>query len=188
MSEYNPNATDTIRGRISVGQVGQGVAKLEAMDFARKEQLADEIAREQPELFASFLAQRKFGVSIEKMEFLLNILFVCYLAMQESGCKWLVITADEIEACLFRYVESVKFGMELDPAQRHELVLHFVAGHPEQALLAYVQVETASWLKHVTPEDSDRFVMLAAVNVVNCIANAQSTAFELHGTATTVNL
>ena len=180
MSDFNPPTPDTFQGKISIAQVGQAIAKLETMDMAYKEQLADGLAQEQPALFASFLAQRKAGVSYEKMEFLLSILFVCYLAMKESGRKWPVITADEVDACMTRYVESVKFGMDLDPAQRHELVLQFVAQHPEQALLAYVQVETASWLRRVSPEDSDRFVMLAAVNMVNCIGYARSTDFDSH--------
>ncbi len=148
------------------------------MNLAQKEQLAEEIVREQPALFASFLAQKQFGVSFEKMEFLLNILFVCYLSMKESRLKWPRITDDDVEGCMTRYVESVQFGRDLDPAQRHELVIQFIAAHPEQALLAYVQVETANWLRRVTPEDSDRFVMLAAVNIVNCIGYVHGTEFE----------
>jgi hypothetical protein len=180
MSDFSPPANGTCRGKMSIEHVGQAVAKLQAMNMAHKEQLAEGLAREQPALFASFLAQRSFGVSYEKMEFLLHILFVCYLATKESGLQWPAVTADEVDACLARYVESVKFGLDLEPAQRHELVLQFVAQHPEQALLAYVQVETASWLRRVNPEDSDRFVMLAAVNMVNCIGYARSTQLESH--------
>lgn len=148
--------------------------KMEKMSLAQKEQLAEEIVRDQQALFASFLVQKQFGVSYEKMEFLLNILFVCFLAMKESGLQWPEITDDDVEACMDRYVESVKFGIDLDPEQTHELIIQFIAAHPEQALLAYVQVETANWLKRVTPEDSDRYVMLAAVNMVNCIGYTQS--------------
>jgi hypothetical protein len=177
MSNRNATSTDDCKGRISIEHVGRAVAKLDAMDLTQKEQLADEIVREQPALFASFLAQKQFGVSYGKMEFLLNILFVCYLSMKESGLKWPRITDDDVEGCMTRYVECVKFGRDIDPAQRHELVIQFIATHPEQALLAYVQVETANWLRRVTPEDSDRFVMLAAANIVNCIGYVQSTEF-----------
>ena len=178
MSDNNPLAADTFRGKISIAQVGQAVATLEAMDLTDKGRLADELAREQPALFASFLAQRKFGVSYEKMEFLLNILFVCYLSMKETGLNWPAITADEVDACMERYVKTVKFGMDVDAQLRHELVLQFVAKHPEQALLAYVQVETANWSRRVSPEDSDRYVMLAAANMVNCIGYIPQTEFE----------
>lgn len=178
MSNYSPTSPDACRGKISIAHVGHAVAKLEAMDLAQKEKLADEIVRTQPALFSIFLAQKKLGVSYEKMEFLLNILFVCYLAMKESGQIWPRITQDAVDTCMTRYVESVKFGMDLDPAQRQELVIQFIAVHPEQALLAYVQVETANWLRRVSPEDSDRFVMLAAVNMVNCIGYLQDTESE----------
>ena len=174
MSIRMPTTADTCRGKISLKHVGLAVVKLEKMSFAQKEQLADEIVRDQQALFASFLVQKQFGVSYEKMEFLLNILFVCYLAMKESGLKWPKITDDDVESCMDRYVESVKFGMDLNPEQNDELIIQFIAAHPEQALLAYVQVETANWLKRITPEDSDRYVMLSAINMVNCIGYAQS--------------
>jgi hypothetical protein len=174
MSKRIPTTADACRGKISLKHVGIAVVKLEEMKLAQKEQLADEIVREQQALFASFLVQKQFGVSYEKMEFLLNILFVCFLAMKESGLRWPTITDDDVEAFMNRYVESVKFGLELDPEKSHELVIQFIAAHPEQALLAYVQVETANWLKRVIPEDSERYVMLAAVKMVNCIGYTQS--------------
>lgn len=180
MSDQTLAASNTCSGRISIDHVGQVVAKLQAMDLARKEHLAGELAKEQPAFFASFLAQHKAGVSYEKMEFLLGILFVCYLAMKQSGLQWAVVTDGDIKVCMARYVESVQFGKDLDPQQQHELVLQFIATHPEQALLAYVQVETANWLRRVHPEDSDRFVMLAAANMVNCIGYAQSTDHDSH--------
>lgn len=169
MSNPDSNTAQTCKGKISIEHVGRSVVKLGAMNMAQKEQLADEIVHEQQALFTSFLVQKQFGVSYEKMEFLLNILFVCYLAMKETGLKWPKITDDDVDLCMTRYVESIKFGMAIDQAQSHELVLQFVEGHPEQALLAYVQVETANWLKRVAAEESDRYVMLTAANMVNCI-------------------
>jgi hypothetical protein len=46
----------------------------------------------------------------------------------------------------------------------------YIENHPEQNLLAYVTSETTNWLKRITPEETDTYVMLAAVNFVNCIA------------------
>ena len=165
--------SESCKGRISIDHVKSAVNKLAAMDMAQKEQLAGDIVREQPALFTSFVVQKQFGVSIEKMEFLLEILFICFLAMKESAGQWPKITDDEVDACMTRYVNSIQFGQDLDPSRRHELVLQFVQAHPEQALLAYVQVEVANWLKHIAPEESDRFVTLAATNMVNCIGYAQ---------------
>jgi hypothetical protein len=178
MSTRIPTTSAECRGQISLENVGVAIVKLGAMDLAQKEQLADEIVREQQALFTSFLVQKQFGVSYEKMEFLLNILFVCFLAMKESGVTWRKITDDDVDVCMTRYVESVKFGMDQGPEQSQELLKQFIAGHPEQALLAYVQGETADWLKRITPEDSDRYVMLAAANMVNCIGYTNSTGVQ----------
>jgi len=90
--------------------------------------------------------------------------------MKETALSWPKIIEDDVDACMTRYVKSVEFGKDIDAEQRHDLVLQFVEQHPEQALLAYVQVEVANWLKRIEPEDSDRFVALAATNMVNCIA------------------
>jgi hypothetical protein len=169
MSSRIPTTAVECRGKISLENVGVAVLKIGNMSLAQKEQLAEEIVQKQQTLFASFLLEKRFGVSYEKMEFLLNILFVCFLAMKESGLQWPKITDDDVDVCMTRYVESVKFGMDLNPAQSHELIIQFIAGHPVQALLAYVQVETANWLKRVAPEDSERYVLLAAANMVNCI-------------------
>jgi len=165
-----PKLDERCKGFITVDHVKAAVEKLAAMDMVQKEKLADDIVREQPALFTSFVVQRQFGVSLEKMEFLLEILFVCFLAMKETALSWPKITEDDVDACMTRYVKSVEFGKDMTADQRHDLVLQFVEQHPEQALLAYVQVEVANWLKRIDPEDSDRFVVLAATNMVNCIA------------------
>jgi hypothetical protein len=47
------------------------------------------------------------------------------------------------------------------------------ASHPEKWLVAYVSSELTSWLKRIVPEESDKYVMLAAWNLVNCIAFAE---------------
>jgi hypothetical protein len=46
-----------------------------------------------------------------------------------------------------------------------------IDGHLEQQLLAYVTVETANWLKRIVPEETNRHVMMSAMNFVKCIAS-----------------
>ena len=70
--------------RISQETLVDAIRKIEAMDISAKERLADEVYEQQPHLFASFLVQTHFGVSLVKMEFLLNILLTCFQAMKES--------------------------------------------------------------------------------------------------------
>ena len=46
----------------------------------------------------------------------------------------------------------------------------YVEDHPEKELLAYVQAQTAIWMNRIVPEETDKYVMMAAANFVNCIA------------------
>ena len=69
-----------------------------------------------------------------------------------------------------RFIASVKFGDDLGTSLREQSMRQYIEGHPEKELLAYVQVETANWLHRIVPQETDKYVMMAAANFVNCIA------------------
>eukprot|EP01037_Dinobryon_pediforme_P020074 gene20074-20611_t len=131
---------------------------------------AASIGEEQPNMFGSFLVQKQMGVSFEKMEFLLEILLICFQAMKESGLTWPLITEDEQDKQLARYVATVKFGEDLSSSLQDLAMKQYIENHPEQYLLAFVTVETKDWLSRIALEKTDNYVMLAAANFVNCIA------------------
>lgn len=142
------------------------------MDLTQKEQLADELFRAQPHLFASFLVQQRLGVSLAKMDFLLDILLIGFQAMKESGQIWPLITEDEQDRQMARLAATLQFGDDLPRSLRGRALRQYIETHPEQDLLAFVRSETAGWLQRVVPEETDKFVVLAALNFVNCIAFA----------------
>ena len=146
------------------------IKKVRAMDIGKKEQLADELFRQQPNMFGSVLVQQQMGVSLEKMEFSLEILFICFQCMKESGLTWPLITEAEQDKQLARYVATVKFGEGLSLTLKDRAIKQYIKSHPEQYLLAFVTAETNDWLSRNATEDTDRYVMLAAFNLVNCIA------------------
>jgi hypothetical protein len=156
--------------RISRNDMVSAISKVREMDAKQKELLADEVFRAQPHLFGSFLVQTRLGVSLAKMEFLLDLLLVSFQGMKESGLSWLLITENDLDSQSQRIVAIVKFGEDLSESLRNQSLLQYVESHPEKELLAYVQMETMNWLKRIAPEESDRYVMLAAWNIVNCIA------------------
>ena len=156
--------------RISRNAMVQAISKVRAMDANQKEQLADEVFRVQSHLLGSFLVQTRLGVSLEKMEFLLDILLVSFQAMKESGLPWPLITEDELDRQSRRFVAITKFGDDLSESLRNRSMLQYIEDHPEKELLAYVQMETMKWLKRIVAEESDKYVMLAAWSIVNCIA------------------
>lgn len=156
--------------RISRDAMVRAIPKVRAMSGAQKEALADELFRTQPSLFGSFLVQQRFGGSLAQMEFLLDLLFVCFQAMKESGLPWPLITEDELDRQSQRFAAIATFGDGLSSALRERSMLQYVEDHPEKELLAYVHMETMKRLKAIVPEESDKYVMMAAWNIVNCIA------------------
>ena len=156
--------------RISPQALALAIQKVRAMSMGQKEQVLDELFREQPSMLGSFLVQKQMGVSFEKMEFLLDILLICFQAMKESGSTWPLITEDDQDKQLARYVAAVKFGEDLSASLQDLAMKQYIESHPEQYLLAFVTVETKDWLSRIVPEETDKFVILAAANLVNCIA------------------
>ena len=165
------------RKPISVEQVATAARKVHAMNMSEKVALTEEIHAQQPNLLASCLVQPRLGVAIEKVEFLLNILLVCFQAMKEAGGLWPLITEEDQERYLSRHVGAVRFSEELaDPALADAARAQYLTGHTEAPLLAFVIGECNAWLADLArrndESESDKFVMMAAVNLVNCIAAA----------------
>lgn len=148
--------------RISMSTLVSAIKKVRAMDIGQKEQLADELFRQQPNMFGSVLVQQQMGVSLEKMEFSLEILFICFQCMKESGLTWPLITEAEQDKQLARYVATVKFGEGLSPKLQDCAMKQYLDSHPEQYLLAFVTAETNGWIgriflgRHRSPRHAGR--------------------------------
>jgi hypothetical protein len=170
--------------RITVDNLAAAIRRVRSMSLKEKGALAEEIHRRQPHLLASCLVQPRLGVEPAAVEFLLNILLMCYQSMKESGLQWPVITEDEQERQMQRWVGAVQFsehamGSAADGAQEQ-----YPSQHPEQPLLAFVVSETNQWLREISERNaeaqSDKFVMMASMNLVSCIAGAPVSS-AVHG-------
>ena len=64
--------------RVSQKALVNAIKLVSAMDLRQKEALADELFRAQPSMFVSVLVLQRMGVSPEKMDFALNLLFICF--------------------------------------------------------------------------------------------------------------
>jgi hypothetical protein len=145
---------------------------------SEKSTLAEEIYEQQPNLLASCVVQQRLGVAEHTVEFLLNILLVCFQAMKESGHDWPLIREEDQERHLARLRGTIAFSEDLsDPALANAARAQYVMNHPEAPLLAYVLREFNLWLLELAEQgaeaESDKFVMIAGINIVNCIAHAQ---------------
>jgi hypothetical protein len=164
-------------GRISLEHVVTALHKLRLMDMSQKTAIIDEIHLKQPNLLASCVVQRRLGADDQTVEFLLNLLLICYVAMRESGFEWPLISETDQERELGRTVGAVLFSEQLtDPTAAGAARAQYVATHPEQPLLALVITECNHWLQDLArkkaEKESDKYVMMASVNLVNCIAHS----------------
>ena len=71
---------------------------------------------------------------------------------------------------LTRYTALVKFAEDLEGPLLDKSLTGCLEAHPEKELFAYVNNELVGWLKSIVLEESDKYAMLAAMNIVNCIA------------------
>lgn len=157
--------------RISAPILARSIKAVQAMNAAQKAALADELFKAQPTLLGAVLVLPRMGVPMERVEFALNLLFVCFQSMKETGMSWPRISEDELDRQAAHYSAIIQFSEGMHPTLVQQAQQQFAAGHPEPALLAYVSTETTRWLASVTPLESDKYVLLSAMNVVNCIAH-----------------
>lgn len=157
--------------RISMDILVKAIKAVQAMSPSQKEALADELFHAQPTLFGSVLALPRLGVSLEKLEFPLEMLFICFQAMKASRLPWPRISEDELERQAARYSATIRFSEGMNPGLVKQAQHQYAIGHPEPVLLAYVSNETTQWLSRVAAAESDKYVLMATMNLVNCIAH-----------------
>ena len=146
------------------------VLHVERMSFDERERLADEIHVQQPNLFFSVLALQRCGATLEQIEVVLNLLFVFYSAMKMSGTVWPVISEDVQERGLKRINARVRFIERLTPRQQHQATADSIADHTEKQILAYVLGKLTEHGLNSIKTEAEKMIMLAAMNLVECIA------------------
>lgn len=120
----------------------------------------------------SVVAQKPLGASFEQIEVLLTMLMVSYEAMQGSGHAWPPIAEALQERCLERITQELRSTEGIAAVQRDRIIQLFLAGHSEPLLLAYVYGQLAEHGLSKVTDDGAQFVILAALNLVECIAEA----------------
>jgi len=165
--------------RISLPTLAQAITLVRSMSMQQKELLVDEIFKAQPNLLGSVAVLHRMGVSLVKVDFLLNILLVCFMAMKGSGHTWPLISLADQDQQMGRFSGSVKFGADLAWHLQDIANQQYIDAHAEKNLLAYVIGECVGWLQSSPPEESDKYVLLAAISLTNCIA-IQTTKVTTH--------
>jgi hypothetical protein len=155
---------------ISADNLVDAVRRVEAMTFHERVLFADAVHASQPNLFFSVFALKQYGTTMAQLEVVLNILLVFFEAMRTSGRGWELVTEDVQERCLARVSGRVRFIKGLTPKQQTEATVDAVAGHPEKQLLAYVFGEFKEHELLGIKTETEKMMMLSALNLVECVA------------------
>lgn len=140
--------------------------------------MADEIFLQQPNLLASILVLPRMGISMVQLEVPLHILLVTFQAMRLSGLAWPIVSEDVQETCMQRLTARVRFNEGLPGELAGQIVQQFCAAHPERYLLAFVYGYLGDHDLLRVRTDAEKYLLLAALNLVECVAFAGSTSFS----------
>jgi hypothetical protein len=143
------------------------------MSIKEKEQICDTLYATQPNLLTSVLAQASLGASMETVDVLLNILIVFHLAIEKSGQLLATVSEAEQEHQLQRFTAIVRFTEGLDERSFAQSIQQTMAYKREKILLTYVldTIQRAGLFDR--SRENAKYPMLAALNLVNCIATAK---------------
>jgi len=159
--------------RIKKRNLASAILKSKNMTLKEKEQVIDKIYIEQPNLLASVIALHQMGNSLDKIDVLLNILLVTYMALNESGIRLVKISEDLQDKEMTRYVGAVKFTEGLTSSGIENSLQQYIASHKEKYLLAYVLNEMISSGFADLEYENSKYLIMAGVNIVNCISAAK---------------
>ena len=146
------------------------------MDQNAKEAVCDEIFSEQPNLLASVLALTKWDISPLYVEVALEALMVTHVALRDSGERLRMITEAEQERELRRLTASVRFTEGLASGLADESIKQYIGFREEPWLFAYIVALLRDNGVLESANENSKYVVLAALNVVGCVANAQRAA------------
>jgi hypothetical protein len=161
---------------VTAAHLAAAIKAVAAMCIKEKEQICDTLYATQPNLLTSVLAQASLGASMETVDVLLNILIVLHLAIEKSGQLLATVSEAEQEHQLQRFTAIVRFTEGLDERSFAQSIQQTIAYKREKILLAYVldTIQRAGLVDR--SRENAKYPMLAAINLVNCIATAKRTS------------
>lgn len=162
--------------QISKEHLSSASMELKNMDYPEKKRLADEMRRNQPDLFDSiFELKEKTNIFVAKIEFILNIVLICYLALKKSGGSLPHITKKEIDDQTVHFLEIVGVENWFNNQSIEKTLNQTLGDNPEGVFSSFAHSELIFWIYNdVTLEKNDKYVILVAVSLVNAIEHVLS--------------
>jgi hypothetical protein len=160
---------------VSTAHLAAAINAAGPMSLKEKEAVCDTLYVTQPNLLGTVLVLPSLGVKMETVDVVLNILIVLHLAVEKSGQTLAVVSEQDVERQLHRFTATVLFAEGLDAHAFEQSLQQTVAYRKQPVLLAHViDVLRRSGIAD-QPHENAKYPMMAAINLVNCIATAKRT-------------
>ena len=168
-----PEEKTMIMKMVSAKNLAHTLQKVQSLDIKDKDLICDELYNDQPNLLASVLVQQQLGNLLQDVDVLLNILIVLHLALKEAGMKISKVTEQEQEHQLRLLKDTILFSEGLSDDLVKSSVNQYISNHKEPILLTYVidTMQAAGFFEK--KHENSKFLSLAGLNLVACIANAK---------------
>lgn len=154
--------------------LARAIRAWDRMTVASRLAIADRAYVAQPNLLGSFVALNRLGVSLEKTEFAMELFLIAFLAMEESSAEWPCVSEADQERACSRISGMALFSEGLPPYLQFEAAGQVVAQYREKVLLTYAISRVNEWLLEVMPEESDKYVVLAATSLAICLSSVKT--------------
>ena len=110
-----------------------------------------------------------------QLEVPLHVLLVTFHAMKRSGHACPMVTEAVQETCMQRLTARARFNEGLPSDLADKAVQQFCDEHPQRYLLAFVYGYLGEHDLLRVRTDAEKFLLLAALNLVECVAFVGST-------------
>ena len=159
---------------VNAEHLAAAITAVAALDIRQKEEVCDRVHVTQPNLLASVLALPRLGVSVETVDVIVHILMTLHLAVEHSGQILATVSEEDQERQLRNLAAAVRLAeCSGHEGQDEQAFLQTPAYRKESMLLAYVLGRLQSSGIVDQREEHAKYAMLAAINLVNCIAMAR---------------
>jgi hypothetical protein len=100
---------------------------------------------------------------------------VTFQAMKRSGHAWPIVTEELQDRCMQRLTARARFNDGLPGDLADQVVQQFCDEHTERFLLAFVYGYLGEHDLLRVRTDAEKYLLLAALNLVECVASVGST-------------
>ncbi len=121
-----------------ISRFAKSVIYFNSLDLKRKEALSDEIFRKQPELLFEVIGLSKLGIPMDRIEHLLNLLFIFFDYFHERGTVNLPQVTEQLMDKASANTQSMLKLMDKEgPEEGLRILGKGIESYPEVEALAY---------------------------------------------------